>query len=590
MAFLGYFAGFDLTRRDADGVLIPLANETLNVREPGGSMAETVTSDAYGFVAGAHFTSLTANIDVEFYHDTYPGVLAQTTAVTLEEAFSLATNFVIEDLYAAESEVIRVDVYIEDPDDAVYPQLILSGAPGDIPKAPYFTATGKAIDLHTISYTADGRQSDYSFETTNVVNESVTAPIPEGAGMAIGNPIAGSPHTGGLLFVDGGDVLGSTPPASPLQSWRRNAVNTAIEAYTPASGTVTSVNVTAPSFLSVSGAPITGAGTIAISLANQSANQIFAGPGSGGAAAPTFRSLVAADIPNLDANKITAGTMATARLGSGTTSSATALYGDQTYKNPLTVGAAIASGTNDRLFYQSGGNLAQSASLRFDGTTLNVGNDTTGVSAGVLVKSGASYPLLLRNAGGSFLGYLNSAGDMEIAGNLTVDGGNLYGISDLRANYLQNTGANKTYIQTSVSGEGFAFLQRNATDIPITISAHASQSVNLFEARGLSSKTSYFDKDANLGIADARNLIFGTSTGTKIGTGSTQKIGFFGATPVTQRAAITSITDLSGGGVSNTVNSVSPTFDASEFDDIHATLVDRINKLRQLVQDLGLSA
>ena len=65
------------------------------------------------------------------------------------------------------------------------------------------------------------------------------------------------------------------------------------------SGTVTSVSLTAPSILNVSGVPITGAGTIGLTLANQTANQVFAGPTSGGAAAPSFRSLVAADIPSL---------------------------------------------------------------------------------------------------------------------------------------------------------------------------------------------------------------------------------------------------------------------------------------------------
>ena len=42
--------------------------------------------------------------------------------------------------------------------------------------------------------------------------------------------------------------------------------------------------------------------------------------------------LTAGQIPNLAASKITSGTMATARLGSGTASSSTVLYGDQTYK------------------------------------------------------------------------------------------------------------------------------------------------------------------------------------------------------------------------------------------------------------------
>lgn len=64
------------------------------------------------------------------------------------------------------------------------------------------------------------------------------------------------------------------------------------------SGTVTSVALTAPNILSVAGSPITGAGTLALTLATQSANTVFAGPTTGSAAVPTFRSLVTADLPS----------------------------------------------------------------------------------------------------------------------------------------------------------------------------------------------------------------------------------------------------------------------------------------------------
>lgn len=69
-------------------------------------------------------------------------------------------------------------------------------------------------------------------------------------------------------------------------------------------GTVISVGLSLPNIFSVTGSPITTAGTITGTLANQNINTFFAGPSSGSAAAPTFRSLVAADIPSGSNNYI----------------------------------------------------------------------------------------------------------------------------------------------------------------------------------------------------------------------------------------------------------------------------------------------
>lgn len=79
-------------------------------------------------------------------------------------------------------------------------------------------------------------------------------------------------------------------------------------------GTVTSVALTVPSILSVSGSPITTSGTLAVTFATQSANVVFAGPTSGAAAVPTFRALVAADVPTLNQNTTgSAASLTTAR-------------------------------------------------------------------------------------------------------------------------------------------------------------------------------------------------------------------------------------------------------------------------------------
>jgi hypothetical protein len=70
-------------------------------------------------------------------------------------------------------------------------------------------------------------------------------------------------------------------------------------------GSVTSVGMTVPSRQTVSGSPVTGAGTLAITDNSQSANLVFAGPASGSATAPTFRALVSADVPSSLTNPMT---------------------------------------------------------------------------------------------------------------------------------------------------------------------------------------------------------------------------------------------------------------------------------------------
>src|SRR5690606_34828210 len=64
-----------------------------------------------------------------------------------------------------------------------------------------------------------------------------------------------------------------------------------------AGGTVTSVALAAPSIFSVSGSPVTVSGTLTLNLVNQTQNTFFAAP-NGSAGTPSFRAIVAADIPD----------------------------------------------------------------------------------------------------------------------------------------------------------------------------------------------------------------------------------------------------------------------------------------------------
>lgn len=60
---------------------------------------------------------------------------------------------------------------------------------------------------------------------------------------------------------------------------------------------VSFVGLTVPSIFSLTGSPITSSGTFDIALIAEPANTVFAGPTSGASAVPTFRPLVAADLP-----------------------------------------------------------------------------------------------------------------------------------------------------------------------------------------------------------------------------------------------------------------------------------------------------
>jgi hypothetical protein len=70
----------------------------------------------------------------------------------------------------------------------------------------------------------------------------------------------------------------------------------------------------------------------------------------------------------------------------------------------------------------------------------------------------------------------------------------------------------------------------------------------------------------NKTVFDGVNLVLGTTTGTKLGTSVTQKLGFWNATPVVQPAAAgqaaaaaqsqTDVTDSTGGSVSTTLAAI----------------------------------
>lgn len=71
-----------------------------------------------------------------------------------------------------------------------------------------------------------------------------------------------------------------------------------------ATGTVTSVGLALPPEFIVTGSPVTSSGTLTGSWSNETANRLFAGPASGSPGVPSFRTMVAGDIPAAAATSI----------------------------------------------------------------------------------------------------------------------------------------------------------------------------------------------------------------------------------------------------------------------------------------------
>jgi len=101
------------------------------------------------------------------------------------------------------------------------------------------------------------------------------------------------------------------------------------------SGSVTSVGLSLPAMFSVTGSPVTTSGTLTASLASQTANHVFIAP-NGTAGAPTFRALLAADLPSLTGTYL--GLSAGGTVSGNTTFSGTvALGASATATTPSTI-------------------------------------------------------------------------------------------------------------------------------------------------------------------------------------------------------------------------------------------------------------
>ena len=133
-------------------------------------------------------------------------------------------------------------------------------------------------------------------------------------------------------------------------------------------GTVTSVALSLPtSIFDVSGSPVTTSGTLSATLDTQTANYVWAGPTTGAAATPTFRALVAGDIPDLSATYLpTTG---------GTISSNLTISGDLTVNGTTTTVNSTTIDVRDKNITL--GNVASPSDTTADGGGISLLGATT---------------------------------------------------------------------------------------------------------------------------------------------------------------------------------------------------------------------
>jgi hypothetical protein len=189
-----------------------------------------------------------------------------------------------------------------------------------------------------------------------------------------GTGLTGTPANGQLPIGNGiGFALGTLTAGSGISI--ANGAGTITISAAGGSGTVTSVGLSLPSIFSVTGSPVTTTGTLTATLQTQTANTVFSGPSSGGAATPTFRTLTATDIPNLDTSKLTSGVLPVARGGTETSNRTLVNSGSTTTVNWE---SRTLSGGDWTL--SAGANFGTSSStvegtLRFDSGDLEVYKD-----------------------------------------------------------------------------------------------------------------------------------------------------------------------------------------------------------------------
>ena len=291
---------------------------------------------------------------------------------------------------------------------------------------------------------------------------------------------------------------------------------------------------------------------------------VYAAP-NGADGAAVFRALVASDIPTL--NQSTTGNAATASVATKATvtaSTTNAAY-PVVFNNDDALLDATALTYNPSTTTLSANTLSATSinigetSLTSTATELNIVDGDTSATATTVVAADRVV--------------LNDGGTMVQAAVTDLDT-----FFSATTKTLTNKTLDAVVLGTPASGDltncTFPTLNQNTTGTAVTVTAAAQAAIT-----SVGSLT-------GLTMADAGNIAVNATTGTKIGTATTQKLGFFNATPVVQQSNIADASSAQGEAAAS-----APT--QAEFNGLRTdvqNLTTKLNAILSALEALGLLA
>jgi hypothetical protein len=231
-------------------------------------------------------------------------------------------------------------------------------------------------------------------------------------------------------------------------------------------------------------------------------------------------------------------------------------------------GSATATGNAGEIQYTDGTNLAASPNLLWDNANneLEVGGDVVLDDGGtytttlqtitptaartisfpdatgtVALVAGSSGQLVYNNAGaqagapGSVVG---ATGDIT----LTLNGAASTPPLDITGTWFTGGTATTTKPQVLIEPTGTTSTAWSTSGTGLGVNAASGFAGNLLDLQ-INGTSEWRLSNTTFTIGEANDIAVGTTTGTKIGTATTQKLGFFDKTPVVQPLAVADATD-----------------------------------------------